>query len=261
MVVAAMVWESLARARLVEALRHQGSVRFCDDAHELLAMLEHGLAAAAVVDKRDAQGDSTLAVVRRIRTAYAGVPVVLYCTLTAEASRDVLEFARAGVNDIVFRGLDDVRVALRAAIHAAVDHSAAEWTLAELEPLMPSNVSSIVRYCVENGRRNVGVEDVALALSVTRKTLVNRLKAAGYPSTSSLIAWGRLLRAARLLNDPGRSAEQVALLLGFANGSALRNMMKRYTGLTTTEVRENGGLRCVLRAFKSELALVPAEDR
>ena len=64
--------------------------------------------------------------------------------------------------------------------------------------------------------------------------------------------------AARLLEDPGRTIEQVALKLDFASGTALRNMFKRYTGLRTTEVRENGGVRCLLHAFKRELAAVSA---
>jgi len=64
--------------------------------------------------------------------------------------------------------------------------------------------------------------------------------------------------AARLLEDPGRTIEQVALKLDFASGTALRNMFKRYTGLRTTEVRENGGARCLLHAFKRELASVSA---
>jgi len=35
-------------------------------------------------------------------------------------------------------------------------------------------------------------------------------------------------------------------------------MMKRHTGLRSLEVRENGGARCVLHAFKRELAAAAA---
>jgi hypothetical protein len=52
--------------------------------------------------------------------------------------------------------------------------------------------------------------------------------------------------------------EQVALLLDFPSGTSLRNMMKRYTGLRSREVRENGGVQCVLHAFKRELAATTA---
>lgn len=67
--------------------------------------------------------------------------------------------------------------------------------------------------------------------------------------------------AARLLDDPGRTVEQVALMLDFPSGTALRNMFKRYTGLRTSEVRQNGGVRCVLHAFKKELVGAAHEAR
>ena len=55
-----------------------------------------------------------------------------------------------------------------------------------------------------------------------------------------------------------------AVFIGFAalqeikTGAALRNIFKRYTGLRTTEVRQNGGERCLVHAFKRELAAVSA---
>ncbi len=102
------------------------------------------------------------------------------------------------------------------------------------------------------------MEDVANALGVHRKTLVDRLKAAQLPSPRAIIGWCRLLVAARVLDDPGRTVEQVALMLDFPSGTALRNMCKRYTGLRTGEVRQNGGVRCLMHAFKRELAAVGA---
>ena len=48
------------------------------------------------------------------------------------------------------------------------------------------------------------------------------------------------------------SGEQ-KLLLDFSSAASLRNMLKRYTGLSPREVRENGGLRCVLHAFRQTL--------
>jgi methylphosphotriester-DNA--protein-cysteine methyltransferase len=59
-----------------------------------------------------------------------------------------------------------------------------------------------------------------------------------------------LMVCARLLEDPGRSVSQVAMLADFPSSTSLRNMLRRYTGLRPLEIRENGGLRCVLHAFK-----------
>ncbi len=253
MIVGALIWDPASRARLQEAARPQAHVRFCEQSSELLTLVENGLANVAVMDMRDRQGNSTLGLVRGIRESFPSVQVVLYCSLSSATSRDMLEFARSGVNDLVLRDVDDVRTSLRAALSAAADQSSAHAILAEIEPLVPPNVFQMIRYCLENGRRALTVEDVAAAMQVHRKTLVDRLSAAGLPTPSSIIAWCRLLVSARLLEDPGRTIEQVALLLDFPSGTSMRNMVKRYTGLRTGEIRENGGLRCVLHAFKREL--------
>ncbi|MGQ0648325.1 MAG: helix-turn-helix domain-containing protein [Gemmatimonadaceae bacterium] len=221
--------------------------------------MQNGLADVVVLDMRDTLGESTLPAVRRIREDFPSVPVVLYTAISPSISRDMLEFARAGVNDLVLRGVDDVKVTLRASLTSAADHCSARAIAAEVESLVPPNVAAMIRYCLENGRRALTVEDVAAALNVHRKTLVDRLNSAGLPTPSAIIAWCRLLVSARLLEDPGRSVEQVALLLDFPSGTSMRNMVKRYTGLRTGEVRENGGLRCVLHAFKRELS--PTPDR
>ncbi len=257
MIVAALVWDQASRARLNEALRGHASVRWCARQSELLALVENNLAGVAVVDMRERDGQSTLPVVRQVRERFPSVPVVLYFAITPDTSRDVLAFARAGINDLVLRDVDDLRYPLRSALAAAADHCSARSIVADLESLLPANVLPMVQFCLENGRRAISVEQVAEALNVHRKTLVDRLKGAHLPTPSALISWCRLLIAARLLEDPGRSVEQVALILDFPSGTSMRNMMKRYTGLRPNEIRENGGVRCVLHALKRELA-VPA---
>lgn len=254
MTVAALVWEPTARARLQEALRGHAALRFCERQEELVALAANDLASVIVLDIRDRDNVSTLAIVRRIRDGYPSVPVVLYCALGPASSHDVLEFARAGVNDLVFRDVDDLRQPLRSAISAAQDHCSAKAILQELEPTIPPSVVPIMRYCLENARRGLTVAQVAEAMAVHRKTLVDRLSAVGFPSPSAMIAWCRLMVAARLLEDPARSIEQVALVLDFPSGTSMRNMVKRYTGLRPAEVRENGGMRCVLHAFKRQVA-------
>lgn len=248
------MWDPSSRARLQDALRGQATVRFCEKQTELLALAENDLAGVVVLDMRDRDGNSTLGTVRVLRASFPSIPVVLYCAISPDTSRDVLAFARAGVNDLVLRDVDDIRLTLRTAMSNAADHCSARTILAELETVIPAAVTPLIRFCLENGRRALTVEDLAKELNVHRKTLVDRLSQARLPTPSSIISWCRLIVAARLLDDPGRSIEQVALLLDFPSGTSMRNMMKRYTGLRPGEIRENGGVRCVLHAFKSHIA-------
>lgn len=258
MIVAALVKDPISRARLTDALRNEASVRNCERLTEVLALVEQGLATIVVLDHRDYEGNATLPAVRRLRHEFPSVPVVMYLPISAVASGVVMEYARAGVSQLVFQGVDDFKTSLRTAVNAALDQVSAAALAAEIEPLIPPTVVPFLRYCLEHSRRNITVEEVAAAMGVHRKTLVDRLKAARLPSPRAMIGWCRLLIAARLLDDPGRTIEQVALKLDFPSGAALRNLFKRYTGLRTTEVRENGGVRCLLHAFKRELAAVSA---
>jgi AraC-like DNA-binding protein len=256
MIVAALVRDPVSRARLNAALRSEASIRYCGRLTEVLAMVEAGLANLVVVDHRDHDGSPTLPAVRRLRDDYPSVPVVMYLPMSAIVSGAVMEYAKAGVSQLVFQGVDDLKASLRSAVDAALDQVSAVALAADLEPLIPPTVGPFLRYCLEHARRNITVEEVAAAMGVHRKTLVDRLKAARMPSPRATIGWCRLLVAARMLDDPGRTVEHVALMLDFPSGAALRNMFKRYTGLRTTEVRENGGVRCLVHALKRELAAV-----
>jgi AraC-like DNA-binding protein len=257
-IVAALVRDPLSRARLSDALKNEATVRYCARLSEVETMVEAGLTNLIVVDHRDHDGSPTLPSVRRLHDEYPSIPIVMYLPMSAVVSGAVMEYAKAGVSQLVFQGVDDLKASLRSAMNAALDHMSAITVSAELEPHIPPTVIPFVRYCLEHARRDITVEEVAAAMGVHRKTLVDRLKAAHLPSPRAMIGWCRLLMAARVLDDPGRTVEQVALKLDFPSGAALRNMFKRYTGLRTTEVRENGGVRCLVHALKRELASVSA---
>jgi len=253
-IVAVLVRELAARARIQDALRGHAAVRICDQQDELLALLAEALVGVVVVDVRDRAGTLTRGMVRTIRDGFPSVPVVAYCELTADSSREILALARAGVSDLILRGVDDVGIALRSALTTAQEHCVAKQVLDAIAPLVPPGIVPFLRYALEHARQAVSVTDAASALGVHRKTLVDRLASARLPTPSAMIAWCRLTLAAQMLEDPARSVEQVALLLDFSSSAALRNMLKRYTGLSPREVRENGGLRCVLHAFRQTLA-------
>lgn len=258
MLVAALVRDALSRARLSDALKNEASVRYCARFSEVVAMVEAGLTNLIVVDHRDYDGTPTLPSVRRLRHEYPSVPIVIYLPMSAVISGSVMEYAKAGVSQLVLQGVDDLKASLRSAMDSALDQMSAVMLSAELEPVIPPTMAPFLRYCLEHARRDISVEEVAVAMGVHRKTLVDRLNAARLPSPRAMIGWCRLLIAARVLDDPGRTVEQVALKLDFPSGAALRNMFKRYTGLRTTEVRQNGGVRCLVHAFKRELAAVSA---
>ncbi len=59
-----------------------------------------------------------------------------------------------------------------------------------------------------------------------------------------------LFQAAYRLGDTPRTVENVALSLGFASASALRNQLRRYAGVTPHELRPGASLEVLLEEFR-----------
>jgi AraC-like DNA-binding protein len=193
------------------------------------------------------------------------VPVIAYCDPKRTPSSDILALARAGVNELLISGMDEVRLALKRVLGSADRQCMADEVLRLVSSRMPPGARDTLTFFLRHAADSGSVAAAAAALGVDRKTLWNRLAAVRLPPPSELSAWSRLLIAARRLDAPGRSADQVALELNFPSGSAFRNMLRRYTGLTPTALRERGGSRYltelfIRRLFASEREPTDPED-
>jgi AraC-like DNA-binding protein len=253
MIVVALIATSEVRVALGEALQEARRVVWCSHRDEVLPALRDGWVDALLVEPRDREGTSVVPTVLAVREAFPSVPVVACCPLSAAAMHDVLLLSKAGVDDVLVRGIDDVASTVRRIVAGAGARRAASDLLPALRPLLPDDVVPIVACCLEHAAHAITVGQVAALLGVHRKTLVNRLALAGFPTPSAMIAWCRLLLAARLLEDRGRSVEHVALALEFGSGAALRNMLRRYTGLRPGELRQGDGHVEVLRRLQRQL--------
>lgn len=252
--VIALILDREARARIVAGTRNVGVAEFVETAAEARrACVEHS-PAVVIVEPRDREGTSTAALIADLRRDFQTVPVLAYCAAGPAVAADILAVARAGVSGLLLRGHDDVGLALRSALAAAADDCAARHILRELEDAIPRSALPLFEHCVLNGRRPLKVAAVARDLGVDRKTLVNRLHALGLPSPRIMIGWLRILVVAHELEKPGYPVERIAVDFDFPSSTALRNMLKRYTGLRPAELRQNGGLRCALHLFRQVLA-------
>ena len=97
--------------------------------------------------------------------------------------------------------------------------------------------------------------DLAKRLHVVPRTASRWCRRAGLPPPRNLLAWMRLLLAAELLDDPGRSVGSVALACGYSADSSLRLAFRRFVGKSPTDLRDTGrAFRVVADAFLAELA-------
>lgn len=91
--------------------------------------------------------------------------------------------------------------------------------------------------------------ELAARLGVSPRTLGLRLRRAGLPAPRQLQAWMRVLLAALLLDDPGRTLYGAAYAAGYRTDRSLRRAIHAMLGVDGTTLRRAGALATSLAAF------------
>jgi AraC-like DNA-binding protein len=247
--VAVLAVRRADRLRLALALRGLGTLLFCEQCEELLRAVTTRPVSAVLTELYDATGAATLPVVQQLHRTTPSVPVLVYCALDHRSCHALVEYVACGATSVVLRGYDDGMLALRRSLSSAVLRNTCAKVIAAIVPLLGARSAVVFEHCALNASAGHSVADVARSLGCDRRTLVNRLNAGHLPPPREVIAWCRLLLAARLFEDAGRSVDNTALALGFASGSALRKTLLHYTGLRPRDVRQRGGFLYLLERF------------
>ncbi|MDB4900594.1 MAG: Helix-turn-helix, AraC protein [Gemmatimonadetes bacterium] len=249
-VVLVLVIGAAERARVRAALRSRYEVQFVDKIVELTQGVSSAPSplAGIIVESRDLEGRSTHDAIRQLRGGPAAVPLVGYCRPQAESGREIQALILSGVHELIYEGADDAGVALRAVLASAQRAEVGARAASALEARFPRRLWSLVRHATAHPDIQ-SVAALADALGYNRRTLVNHCADEGYPPPQELLTWCRLVVVGELLASTTRTIESIALQLDFPSDTALRNKIKRYTGLRASEVRARGGMRCVLDAL------------
>jgi transcriptional regulator GlxA family with amidase domain len=115
------------------------------------------------------------------------------------------------------------------------------------------SIADAVLMSVTRAHERLSPQELARLLILPRRTVSQRLAAAGFPPPQRLLTWGRLIVAAHLLEDIHRSADRIAVSLDFPSGSAFRNICQRYLHATPRDIRQRGGSRFVIQRFFREV--------
>ena len=257
-----LIGDAVARARVTATLRGlDGDPCICLTTDELRTRLRAGGVRSIIVEARDRNGATTVPLVSEVLRDYPGVSVLVYCDLLRTPPTEVVALIRAGAHNFMMHGMDDERNALRLALRAAEQASAADFILGVLGVDAPPIARPLLELYLRGAEGPIPVVEAAKQLGVHRKTLRNRMQVAGLPAPAELRTWCRLFLAARLLDEAGRTVESVAHQLEFPSGSALRNLLKRRTGLTPHALRAAGGLRHLLNEFRADCAARRLRER
>jgi len=97
------------------------------------------------------------------------------------------------------------------------------------------------------------VRTLARALDVRPSTLMSRFFRAGLPAPKRYLAWSRLVRAARLLENPGLSIAAASNQLNYSSAQSFGRHIKSMLGVTAGQFRRAHDGRAMLMRFRDEL--------
>jgi AraC-like DNA-binding protein len=120
----------------------------------------------------------------------------------------------------------------------------------------PLRTRSILRAAADTTALGGQTEEFARRLLVSKRTLHRRCESQGLPPPRTLLAWMRVLHAASLLDQPGRTVEDVALACGYAADSGLRRTLYDFMGVGPYELRRQGALATASRAFRRAIETI-----
>ncbi len=119
--------------------------------------------------------------------------------------------------------------------------------------VLPPGLWPLARLALEREGAPLSVPEAARALGVHRKTLWVQCRRHGVESAQVLLMWCRVIAAAWTLRTRASSVDAIAQELEFASPTALRNAIRRYVGVTATELRLQGGEVLACRALEAWL--------
>jgi AraC-like DNA-binding protein len=177
------------------------------------------------------------------------VALVAYCQRGSSHSVEIRSLAAAGVHQFVFEGDDDAGAAFRLVLEAAKRECAADCVMRRLAPVIPQALHRMTEAILTGPAAVTSIQALANELGVHRKTIFNRCSAAACISPAELLAWSRLALVGYLLETTGCTVERIAGELAYPSVTALRNSIRRYTGLSATAIRAGAGLSVIVDAI------------
>lgn len=126
---------------------------------------------------------------------------------------------------------------------------------------IPSRSRLLLTVAVEVVAAGGQAPEMAAALGVAERTVPRWCERADLPPPRRLMAWLRLLLAADLLDDTGRSTESVARATGYAGAQSLKTGMRNLMNMPVRELRSRGAFAAVSQAFADELFALREQAR
>lgn len=250
--VAVFLADETMLRRLAIAFRTRCAVQSFNSIEGVQKAIVTGSVISIVVDMRgrvEIPGVSPLELVAQLHTRWPSIPVVGYIDFTPHRAREILAAAHAGATEIILADTDELDTVAGRIVDKGLTSDVKARVGAAICDLVPDHLREFFLFCVENARLGMSVDAIVARLQRRRKTLSHWLMVAQLPPPARIVGWGRILVAARMLEDPTQSTERVARTLSFMSGTSLRNMMRRYVRCGPETLRQRGGFEYALARF------------
>lgn len=248
------------RAHLTGSLRHR---------HRLVDALSWG-AVPTLMEREDVHGvlvDASVATripfgeLAWLRRQHDGVATVVLVDPRGR-ELELFRLGRLGVDGIVLdTPANGTPRHLRDALERALARAVGRRVAARLSGHAPELLVESLAWAVAHAHSDPGPADLARSAARSLRDFRSELRRAQLPPPSRILLWGRLLRAAHLLDRDDRAVEPVAHKLGYSTASSLARALRRETGLPPSEIRNRGGVTCVLDALLQGPDLPPRWPR
>lgn len=213
-------------------------------------------AALVIVDPYEPAGSAVPQLSSHLRSLlweFPSATVVAAMEIRPGQSRDLRTLGEWGVTDVISLEEDDTHEAITRRLRAAQGRPLQSL----LDRSLPSTLSSRARSLLMTAAEVVSMggrgRDLARALHLSERTVLRWSERAGLPPPRRMMAWMRILLAASLLDDPGRTVLSVAYACGYASDSSLRRAMQDFLGTIPTTLRREGAFTRASQAFVAEL--------
>lgn len=256
--IAALVPNPARLFRLRSAIRGKHTVEACADWSEVFRLCETRPVHLAILDLF-VGGNMSLEPLRQLKRHYPRLGTIAYVDVTTERGRDLFDAGRSGMDALIVANVDDDALTISNILEQAEARGVAGLLKATLDTLRPTARDAVL-LAVTRAHEHLTPDELARRLSMSRRVLAKHLEQGSLPSPQRLITWTRLLVAASLLEDPDRSADNIALALHFPSGSAFRNTCQRYLHATPSEIRRHGGAQWVLSQMLLDAGIDEQEE-
>lgn len=217
--------------------------------------------AIAIVDPyEDARGGRLSRSLMSLVAEFPSLPVFAAAEFSS-AREERAAALGSGLAGVIAIGVDDAPEALRERFRR-VEGRFMKLLLARVLPAgVPGRAEAILDVAAEVVSTGGVGRDMACALSMSRRSLLRWMYSSELLSPRKMLLWMRLLQAAELLDDSGRTVLSVARACGYSSDSGLRRVTAKLLGKSPTELRRHGAFAEASRVFLAALERSRARQR